>query len=359
MTKPRTSLISLAMALSALALSARTEGTWLATKHNFGAFSEESGPVTCSFALVNTGTEPLTVVSGRATCGCTRPIIPQRPIAPGDTALISVSYDPQGRPGRFNKQVYIETNGQPAKTRLDISGVVIGSGETVARRFPADLGPLKLAHRAVMLGEVNKGRLKTVYIDGYNRSADSLRVSITRSPRYIDIAVAPEVAPPGEQVTLIAYVNSEKCPLYGLVEDSVTISPKPGLEFTIPMTLLVKEDFSGLSAARMKNAPIAVPETQTVDFGTISHDDRPLTRTMTLANAGHDRLEIRRVYSTDPGVTVSVRDSSVKKGKKTVITVTVDPALQTGALLNSRLSIITNDPMQPVRTVRLVGTYAD
>lgn len=352
-------LLALAIASAPAIASAEASGTWLTTTYNFGAFSEESGPATCRFALVNTGAEPLAIVQAHATCGCTRPQIPSRPVAPGDTAYITVAYDPQGRPGRFSKQITVETNGTPRKTRLTISGVVIGSGETVARRYPADLGPLKLAHDGIMLGEVNKGRLKTVYIDGYNRSADSLLVAITRRPSYIDIVPAPEVAPPGEQVTLIAYVNAEKCPLYGLVEDSITISPAPGLEYTLPMTLLVKEDFSGLSASRMRDAPIAVPETQTVDYGTIDRRGGIITRTITLANAGKDRLDIRRVYSTDPGVTVAVKDTSVKKGKKTVITVTVDPSVQTGALFNSRLNIITNDPMHPTYVVRLVGSYAE
>ncbi|MDO4319315.1 MAG: DUF1573 domain-containing protein [Bacteroidales bacterium] len=351
--------LALTLLLTAGAAWAQARGTWLATKYNFGAFTEESGPATCRFALVNTGLEPLAVVQAHASCGCTRPVIPSKPIAPGDTAYIEVSYDPQGRPGRFSKDITVETNGEPRKTRLTISGVVIGSGETVARRYPADLGPLKLAHDGIMLGEVNKGRLKTVYVDGYNRSSDSLRVKITRSPAWLDIVPAPEAAPPGEQVTLIAYVNADKCPLYGLVEDSVTISPAPGLEYTLPMTLLVKEDFSGLSASRMQNAPIAVPETQTIDYGTVVRDGGIITRTMTLANAGKDRLDVRRVYSTDPGVTVRIKDTSVKKGKKTVITVTVDPSVQTGALLNSRLNIITNDPMHPTYVIRLVGTYAE
>lgn len=353
----KTFLALIFLLATAAAAVAEGRGVWLATKYNFGAFSEESGPATCRFAIVNTGVEPLAIVQAHASCGCTRPVIPSKPIAPGDTAYIEVSYDPQGRPGRFSKDITVETSGEPRKTRLTISGVVIGSGETVARRFPADLGPLKLAHEGIMLGEVNKGRLKTVYVDGYNRSADSLRVKIVRTPSWIDIVPAPEVAPPGEQVTLIAYVNAQKCPLYGLVEDSVTISPAPGLEYTLPMTLLVKEDFSGLSAARMQNAPIAVPSAQIIDYGTVARDGSPVTRTMTLANAGKDKLEVRRVYSTDPGVTVGIKDMTVKKGKKTVITVTVDPSVQTGALLNSRLNIITNDPMHPTYVVRLVGSY--
>ena len=245
----------------------------------------------------------------------------------------------------------------PRKTRLDIAGVVIGAGATVSRRYPVDFGPLKLAHNGMMMGEVVKGRLKTVYFEGYNQSADSLKIKVVRKPAYVDIVVAPEVTPPGEQATLIAYVNSAKCPLYGLVEDSVSISPVGGEVYSLPMTVIVNEDFSKLDPDKMAKAPIAVPETETVDFGLVDRAGEPVSRSFTLSNAGKNNLEIRRIYSADPGVTAKAKAMTVKKGKKTDIEVTVDPSVQTGGLLNSRLVVITNDPLHPSYTIRLVGQW--
>lgn len=343
--------------MAAVAASAQPKAFFPFTKYDFGAFDEESGKVTCEFPLVNMGTEPLSILTARATCGCTSPRYPREAIAPGDTAYISVAYDPQGRPGRFNKQIYVETNSVPRKTRLDIHGVVIGAGASVSRRYPVDFGPLKLAHKGMMMGEVVKGRLKTVYFEGYNASADTLHIAVAAKPSYLDIAVAPEASLPGEQVTLIAYLNSAKCPLYGLVEDSVTIAPVPGTSYTLPLTVIVNEDFSKLGPDKMAKAPIVVPATETLDFGTVDHAGAPVTRTLSLSNAGKSTLEIRRIYSADPGVTAHAKDTSVKKGKKTEITVTIDPAAQTGGLINSRLAVITNDPLHPTYTIRLVGQW--
>lgn len=343
--------------MAAVAASGQPKAFFPFTKYDFGAFDEESGKVTCEFPIVNVGTEPLAITSARATCGCTSPRYQAEPIAPGDTAYISVAFDPQGRPGRFSKQIYVETNTVPRKTRLDIAGVVIGAGATVSRRYPVDFGPLKLAHNGMMVGEVVKGRLKTVYFEGYNQSADSLKIKVVRKPAYVDIVVAPEVTPPGEQATLIAYVNSAKCPLYGLVEDSVSISPVGGEVYSLPMTVIVNEDFSKLDPDKMAKAPIAVPETETVDFGLVDRAGEPVSRSFTLSNAGKNNLEIRRIYSADPGVTAKAKAMTVKKGKKTDIEVTVDPSVQTGGLLNSRLVVITNDPLHPSYTIRLVGQW--
>lgn len=337
-------------------MAGQAVATYPVTSYNFGAFSEDAGPVECRFPIVNTGNAPLTVLSARATCGCTQPRYDREAVAPGDTTYITVAYDPEARPGRFNKQIYIETNSPQPKQKLDISGVVIGTSASVSRRYPVDMGAIHLAQRGMMLGEVTKGRLKTAYFEGYNRSDRQLPVKIAYKPSYVDIVAQPPVAQPGEQLTFVAYVNSAKAPTYGLIEDSVTIAAGDEV-FTLPMTLIVNEDFSKLSAAKMRTSPIAVTASDRVDFGTIDRHGEPVTASFVLENGGKDPLEIRRIYSGDPGVSATIDAKSIKRGKGAKVTVTIDPAVQPGGLLNARLIIITNDPIHPTQTIRLVGQW--
>lgn len=350
-------IIFTAAGASTLSAAAGAQAFFPETSHDFKTILEEDGPASHSFAVVNTGDEPLIILSARATCGCTTPEYPREAIAPGDTAYISVAYDPEGRPGRFIKAVHVETSGSPAKVRLDISGVVVGSPETVARRYPVDFGPLKLTKSVYVLGEATMRRMKTVYLEGYNRSTDSLRIAVGNVPGYMNISIAPEVAPSGEQVTLIAYVAPGNGTPYGVVEDTLSVSPVPGQSFQLPTLMTVKEDFSKLDASQMKKAPIAIPEKERIDFGYISKKRGPVAQTFRLENAGKSDLVIRRAYSTDKGISVAAKSNTVKKGKSTDITVTVDPAACQGALLNSTVQIITNDPLHPVYTIRIVGQW--
>lgn len=78
--------------------------TWLSSVHDFGAFDEDDGIVSCEIPYVNSGDSPLLLTGARASCGCTTPQISREPLAPGDTAAIVVSFDPTGRPGRFSKK---------------------------------------------------------------------------------------------------------------------------------------------------------------------------------------------------------------------------------------------------------------
>lgn len=96
------------------------------TSHDFGNIPEKGDPVTCEFEFTNTGDEPLVIISANASCGCTKPEIPKKPIKPGKTGKIKVTYLPMGRPGEFNKTVRVRTNAKRPKTiSLQISGVVI------------------------------------------------------------------------------------------------------------------------------------------------------------------------------------------------------------------------------------------
>ncbi len=345
------------LALGAQAVTLAAGVRWLSTTHNFGAFDEDSGPVTCDFTFINTGSEPVSITSARASCGCTMPSYPTSSIAPGDSGFITVSYDPAGRPGRFDKTVTVDMSSPDSRIKLHVTGTVVGSAASVSQRFPAPCGnALQLAKGMVMLGDVTKGKMRTVFLSGYNRSQDTIRPSAVSLPPYLEMTAEPEVVPPGEQTSLIFFFHGERCSLYGLVSDSISIRPDNDAEpCTIQTTAVVHEDFSRLTPGECAKAPVARLSAQSLDFGTLRRDGAQATLSATLHNDGKRPLEVRRVYTCDSGVNASIDRTKIKHGKSACITVTVDPAALPGAILNARISVITNDPDNPVRTLRAVG----
>lgn len=99
------------------------------TAHDFGTFSEDQNKVTCEFVFTNSGKEPLIITRAVASCGCTTPTYPKEPIAPNGTGKISVTYNAKGRPGAFQKNIYIYANTEPEKTTLTIKGNVTPSAQ--------------------------------------------------------------------------------------------------------------------------------------------------------------------------------------------------------------------------------------
>ena len=113
------------VALSGMADEKQAEATFEVKSHDFGVIKEEGGPVTCTFEFTNTGDKPLLIIDATASCGCTRPEFPTKPIKPGKKGKIKVTYSPIGRPGAFKKTVKVKTNGKERSTTLRIQGTVV------------------------------------------------------------------------------------------------------------------------------------------------------------------------------------------------------------------------------------------
>ncbi len=103
------------------------KATFTHTSHDFGSIREDGGLVSHTFEFTNTGTLPLLIIESVASCGCTKPEYPDKPIKPGKKGKIKVTYSPLGRPGSFHKTVKVVTNGtgQDKRITLVITGTVI------------------------------------------------------------------------------------------------------------------------------------------------------------------------------------------------------------------------------------------
>lgn len=101
------------------------QATFPKKMHDFGIIKEAKGAVSTQFEFINTGNKPLIIVEAVASCGCTRPEYPRRPIAPGKKGKIKVTYSPIGRPGAFRKDIKVKTNGREGRTTLFIEGTTI------------------------------------------------------------------------------------------------------------------------------------------------------------------------------------------------------------------------------------------
>ncbi|MBR0493000.1 MAG: DUF1573 domain-containing protein [Muribaculaceae bacterium] len=113
------------IALTSMADEKYAEATFEVKSHDFGTIKEANGPVSCTFEFTNTGNKPLLIIDATASCGCTRPEYPTKPVKPGKKGKIKVTYSPIGRPGAFKKTVKIKTNGKERTTTLRIEGTVI------------------------------------------------------------------------------------------------------------------------------------------------------------------------------------------------------------------------------------------
>lgn len=93
---------------------------WLdSTVQNIGKV-KEGQVVEVSYRFKNTGDKNLVIANVSASCGCTVPEKPEKPIAPGEEGVIRAKFDSRGRPaGITQKDVHVLANTAPeSATRL-------------------------------------------------------------------------------------------------------------------------------------------------------------------------------------------------------------------------------------------------
>ncbi|QNR23996.1 DUF1573 domain-containing protein [Croceimicrobium hydrocarbonivorans] len=91
--------------------------------HDFGTI-EEGTLAKYDFEFTNTGEAPLIISNASGSCGCTVPQWPREPIAPGETGIIHVEFNSNGRPGNQAKTVTLNANTVPNKKILRINAMV-------------------------------------------------------------------------------------------------------------------------------------------------------------------------------------------------------------------------------------------
>lgn len=78
--------------------------------HDFGTINE-GDVVETVFTITNTGSSDLIILNARGSCGCTVPEYPKdQPIAPGDSAAVTVKFDSNNKPNANNRSVTFTTN---------------------------------------------------------------------------------------------------------------------------------------------------------------------------------------------------------------------------------------------------------
>ncbi len=96
--------------------------------YDFGTVKQSDDKVTHEFVMTVTGDKPVAIISATANCGCTTPKYERKPISPGETTTITVSFVPKGQRGEIDKTVRVRLKngtGKSETVNLRITGVVV------------------------------------------------------------------------------------------------------------------------------------------------------------------------------------------------------------------------------------------
>lgn len=353
--------MALAVALLGMSSKAQPVAQWATTSHDFGVFPESMGDRTFSFVINNTGDSSLVVLRVQSSCGCTVVKRPTQPIEPGAQATIDVTYVPTGRPGPFEKTVWVYTNSVPRRTALSIKGSVVGSPESVKQYFPVPAGDLQFTSLIMAAGELKKGQIHNSVITAYNSGSDTLVVGgFDNNTSHITCYAIPDTVPPGGITTMSFFFDSTRTPVWGINDNTVTILVSKlhgnGETTKINANLVanVVEDFTKLTDEQLAKCPVCTVEPGRIVMGTIDKGT-VAQQSFSIVNNGKSGLIVRRVMSLDKAITARCDKTLIKPGDNARVVINIDTGKVTDKVLNSQVTLITNDPANPHIVVRVVG----
>ncbi|MCM1368947.1 MAG: DUF1573 domain-containing protein [Candidatus Amulumruptor caecigallinarius] len=343
-----------ALTLAMSAVSAGADVILLDKEYDFGLMKEVAGPITGYARLYNAGPDTISVLDVKPSCGCTSAGFPEAPMAPGDTARISFTYDPAMRPGRFLKSVKILFSDNSRKT-VYISGNVLGTPESLQVLYPVDAGRLRLTDYMVDFGVLNMGRTATHFVNAYVLSPDSVQPVVTIPREGLTVTPSVGKAGPGDIVTYSLVYDTGAAKNYGPVQIPVQFSASPSEPgATVSVKAEVIPDARMLSIMQKGKSPVANLTADFTDLGNVPESGN-ITFSIEVENSGNAPLHILKAYSNSEAFSFSKLPAEIKKGKRKAIEITADAALLPAGPSQNQIYILTDDPQRVKMQARVAS----
>ncbi len=315
----------------------------------------DNTPTTVTFHVKNTGQQP--VLISKVT-----PMFPRMsadwdksPVLPQKSAEIRISFKSHELPEQFNYIVQVYSNAQNPREQLRISGNITDNPEKPVLLYKTDLSGVKFKTNNISFGKIfiQQVTKDTVYF--YNTREKAVTVSTRYTPSHIKANVYPQTVQPGEKGMLVLTYDAVAKNDYGYIFDSVILKFDDDNSYNnrLTVTANITEDFSKLSPEELENAPVVHFEKTGVEFGEISQGEKA-DCDFTLENKGKSALIIRKTKASCGCTAVTMGESTIAPGQKTVIRATFNSAGKSGRQYKS-ITVITNDPKTPETHLTISG----
>ena len=331
--------------------------TFKKTQHDFGDIKESDGSVTATFEFTNYGQKPIIIESVSASCGCTHPEYPRQPILPGKTGTITTTFDPANRPGRFIKTVTVSSNTEPAINVLTLSGNVLEREPSVEDIYPYAMGSLRLDKTHVSFLKMDKSEINenTVAIINHSKT-EILDLSFQGAPSHIEVKSVPKVLKPGQKGEIKIKYDATKVKDWGFLIDRLFVVINKDMDYNnrLSVSVNIEENFDKLTPQELANAPVAIFENPTFNFGSLK-EGKSVDYAFTLKNEGKSNLLIRTIKPSCGCTAITPDKTVIAPGESTAIKMVFDSSGKSGRQYKT-ITVVTNAPNAPTTVLKIIGT---
>ena len=171
--------------------------------------NEDDAPKTFVFRFENAGDRKVNIDRLVTTCSCMTAAADRKEVRPGESADITVKYNPKGHPGKFDRKVYVYTDsGNDPAAVLKLS-VQVETGSDLSGEWPVQMGTIRLRRAEVAFADGIKAVEKLRFINVGGKPLE-LECETAFLPESISFRTQPKVVDPGKTGEIhIVYDPSE------------------------------------------------------------------------------------------------------------------------------------------------------
>lgn len=328
--------------------------TWDKTIHNFGDVSVEDGPLSCTFTLTNTGSEPVSIFEVVSSCGCTDVTWTKGSIKPGEKGTVSATYKNEDGAMSFDKTLTVYISGVKRPVVLRLRGVVHEKKKSLAQLYGAQkLGTFGLKTRAFQAGTLKQGLSVSETETVANLGTKPLKVEFADVTAGLTLTVSPNPIPAGKTATL-AYTVASSPQVYGKnVYRATPVLNGQKASAPLEVTAWTQENFADWSAERRKAAALPYFDKSTYNMGVVRGTE-PLEVSFSLTNRGKEVLHFFKADADSPALSLKEM-TDVAPGKKGTLRFVLDPSKLKKGETVIMISLTTNSPLRPLVNLFVAG----
>ncbi len=321
-------------------------------EHDFGIINEADGSVLYTFEFINNGTEDLLIQDVIANCGCTTPNWTKESVKPGAKGFVKVLYDPNERPGPFNKSLEIRSNAFVQQTKLKIKGSVVPVARDAKLEYPVEIGGLRLKYSTIGFEVITNEKPIITAFEVYNDSDNDITFSDQyRAPYHILINFSPQILPPKTVGTIELIYDSRDMELLGSNSDLIEFDTDE-LQHNVKqirVNSFLEDYFPPMSSEQISQAPILLIENPSYNFGRVKEGET-VTNDFVITNTGKSELIIKQTRVTCGCTATSPLKSILSPGESSTINISFDTTGRSG-VENKLIYVFSNDPTTPTQKI--------
>lgn len=324
--------------------------------HDFGDILTSEGPKKCVFTYTNISNKPIVINNMVTSCGCTTPKWSRKPVGPGESAEITVTFLNDQGPFPFDKNLTLYVSGLSRPINLHIRGVAHSKRKSINELFPYSIeNTVGLRNGDISAGYIEQGKSKRGSFEIANTSKKRVTVSFTDVASGLSLSIPKNTLSAGERATVTYTIDTKKAKeeSWGGTKYSFSIKVNDLPIHKMEVSAFIRGNFSDYTDDMKRDAPIPRLSKSTYNFDKVKQRER-VDFNIDIRNIGKEDLIIYKIDSDTKGVKINY-PKTLKADVDNKITVNIDTSEMKGEV-TIILSIITNSPTRSIANFYITGT---